>query len=231
MEIELQEKKQTLKNIPLFSELSIDQLRKITSISKLKKYEKNDILFNDGDPYTGFYIILKGIVKIFKTSQDGKDSVLHIVKPLNPFADVPLFEGGNFPANAQAIVESLTIFIPKEDFLKLLSEDKEISFKMLAGFAKRLRSMTSKIEDFSSKDVINRLAKYLLNEIINNKTDNQIEPHIKLTVPKSTIAAYIGTITETLSRTFKKLQKEGIIRVNGKKIFILDKKRLKQLAG
>jgi len=226
----LQEQKDTLRSIPLFSELSVEQLRLITSVSKLLKFKKNDILFNDGDLYTGFYIILKGTIKIFKISHSGKESVLHIIKPLKTFADVPLFEGGNFPASAQALEDSITIFFPKAEFLKILRDDKDISLKMLAGFAKRLRSMVNKIEDFSSKEVVHRLAKYLLKEIKANKTYKLPEPHVKLDVPKSTVASYLGTITETLSRTFKKLQDDKIIRVTGKKIFIIDIKQLNKLA-
>ena len=101
---------------------------------------------------------------------------------------------------------------------------------MLAGFAKRMRSLVNQIEDLSSKEVTNRLAKYLIKEIKTANSEKELEPHIRLLAPKSTIASYIGTITETLSRAFNKLQKEGIIRVKGKIIFVSDYKRLKDLA-
>ncbi len=222
-------KKETLKSIPIFSELDIEQLRKITAVSKILKYKKNEYLFFEGDNYKGFYVLLKGTVKVFKNSIDGKESVLHIVKPLNAFADVPLFEGGNYPATAQTLEESIMIFIPKEGFLSLLKEEPEISLKMSSGFAKRLREMANKIENFSSKDIINRLAEYLLKEIKINKTDKLDEPFLRLSIPKKTIAAYLGTISETLSRTFKKLQDEEIIKIKGKIIFITDYTRLKKL--
>ncbi|NCQ17931.1 MAG: winged helix-turn-helix domain-containing protein, partial [Ignavibacteria bacterium] len=97
-------------------------------------------------------------------------------------------------------------------------------------FAKRLKSLVAQIEDLSSKEVVNRLAKYLVKEIKKGKTENLPEPFIKLTIPKSTIAAYLGTITETLSRAFKKLHDDEIIRVNGEKIFITNLSKLKKLA-
>ena len=220
----------TLREIPLFSELSIEQLRDISTISTIKKFVKHEIIFSEGDFYQGFFILLKGTVKIFKVTPEGKESVVHIVKPFTAFADIPLFEGKNYPVNAQAIEESLALFIPKEGFVDLLKKNHEISLKMLAGFAKRLKSLVAQIEDLSSKEVVNRLAKYLVKEIKKSGTENLPEPFIKLTVPKSTVAAYIGTITETLSRTFNKLQKEGIIRVKGKIIFVSDFKKLKNLA-
>jgi len=222
--------KDTLRNIPLFAELSIQQLRSITSISKLKQFRKNEVLFREDDFYKGFYVLLKGIVKVYKVSSSGKESVVHIVRPLNAFADIPLFEGGNYPVNAEAVEESLALLIPKEKFLDLIRNEPEISLKMLAGFAKRLKSLINQIDDISSKEVPNRLAKYILKELKSSGTDTLPEPFVKLSVPKSTIAGYLGTITETLSRTFKKLQDEDIIRVNGKKIFVKDIKRLKELA-
>ena len=224
------ENKYTLRDIPLFSELSIEQLRQISAFSKLKRFNKNERMFNENDVYQGFYILLKGTVKVFNISLQGKESVVHIVKPLNAFADIPLFEGGNYPVNAEALEESITLFIPKRKFLDLIHTEPEVSLKMLAGFAKRLRSLIVQLEDISSMEVQNRLAKYILKEIKISGTENLPEPFIRLTVPKSTIASYLGTITETLSRAFKKLQNEKIIRVVGKKIFIKDLKKLKSLA-
>lgn len=222
--------KKTLRSLPLFSELSIEQLRKVTVFSSVTKFQKNDFLFHEGDFYTGFFILLKGSVKVYKITPDGRESVVHLIKPLNTFADIPLFEGSNYPANAQSLEESLAIFLSKEGFLKLIRENPEISLKMLAGFAKRLKSLVSQLEDISSKEVSNRLAKYLMKEIKNTGNEKLPEPFVKLTIPKSTIASFLGTITETLSRAFKKLQGEGIIHVNGKKIFVKDMKRLKDLA-
>lgn len=230
MKITELETPKTLREIPLFSELSINQLRKISSFSTLKKFKKGERIFNEGDFYLGFYILLKGTVKVSKFSVEGKESVMHIVKSLNAFADVPLFEGGTYPISAQAIEECLTLFVPKEKFLEMLHNEPDLSLKMLAGFAKRMRSLVNQIEDLSSKEVTNRLAKYLLKEIKAAGAENLPEPFVKLLTPKSTVASYIGTITETLSRTFNKLQKEGIIRVKGKIIFVSDFNKLKDLA-
>ncbi len=188
------------------------------------------MIFLEGDYYKGFYILLKGTVKIFKVSADGKESVVHIARPLTIFADIPLFEGRDYPVNAEALEESLTLFIPKEGFIDLIKANPEISLKMLAGFAKRLKALVTQVEELSTMEVKNRVAKYLLKEVKKNKTDKLPEPFIKLTVPKSTIASYIGTITETLSRSFKILQDEQVIRVVGKKIFISNMKKLRDLA-
>lgn len=226
----LLEEKETLRSIALFSELSIDELRKISSFSKVKNFKKNEIIFKEDDFYLGFYILLKGTVKIFKLSSKGKESVLHIIQPLNAFADIPLFDGGNYPVNAVAVEESIALLIPKDKFLALLKSDSDMSLKMLSGFAKRLKSLINQVENLNSSEVPVRLAKYLLNEVKLSGTEKLPEPFIKLSIPKATLAAFIGTITSTLSRTFKKLQDDKIIRVVGKKIFISDFDRLKKLA-
>lgn len=220
----------TLRDIPLFSELSIEQLRDLSSISKLKRFKKHERIFNENDIYIGFYILLKGTIKVYKISSSGKESVVHIVNPLTVFADIPLFEGTNYPVNAEALKECIAMFIPKSDFLELIQSEPEISLKMLGGFAKRLKALVTQLEDLTTMEVTNRLAKYILKEIKSSGTEKLVEPFIKLSVPKSTIASYLGTITETLSRNFKKLQNDRIIRVVGKKIFIEDIKRLKELA-
>lgn len=230
MAVEQLEQKETLRKFPLFSELSVEELRIIASITKIKLLKKNELVFMEGQEYKGFYIVLKGTVKVFKTSESGKETVLHIVKPLNAFADVPLFEGGCYPVNAQTETETMLMFVPRREFIEVLENNISMCLKMLSGFAKKMRSLTRKIEDLSLKEVINRLAAYLVLEVENSTRRNLPEPFVKLTISKGTLAAYLGTITETLSRTFHRLEEENIIRVDAKKIFILDYQRLQELA-
>lgn len=222
--------KETLRRLPLFSELSIEDLRKVTSFSRVKKIQKNDFLFHQGDFYTGFYILLKGTIKVYKVSSDGKEAVVHIIKPLNLFADIPLFEGKDYPVNSQALEDSMLLYVPKDGFLNLMKNNPDIALRMLGGFAKRLKELIEQIEVIASKDVTSRLAKYLSTEIKNSGNEKLPEPFVKLKIPKATIAAFLGTITETLSRSLKKLQNEKIIRVHGKIIFVIDYKKLKELA-
>jgi CRP/FNR family transcriptional regulator, dissimilatory nitrate respiration regulator len=223
--------KETLKDIPLFSKLEIKDLRKISEFSSIKKYDKNEMIFSEGDKYRGFYVVMKGKVKVFKLSPAGKESVINIVLSLELFAEVPLFEGyPYYPVNAQTLEESVLFFIPGKDFIDFTSNNPHISLKIISGFAKKLHALTRRIESFMLSDVPNRLAKYILEEY--NKSHKIIlaKPFILLTISKSTLAGYLGTITETLSRTFKKLQDENIIEVKGKKIFIIDINRLRDLS-
>jgi CRP-like cAMP-binding protein len=222
---------ETLRSLPLFSELSIEQMRRIFAISKAIKINKNNYVFREGDNYKGFYILLKGSVKIFRISAEGKEAVIHLLKRFDSFADVPMFEGGGvYPVNAQAIADSILILIPKTEFLNLLSSSPAVCLKMLAGFSKRMRGLTRQVAALTTTEVPERFAEYLIGEIKRSGTEKLPEPFIKLNVSKKDIASYIGTISATLSRTIRKMQTEKIIRVSGKTIFVLDLPGLKKMA-
>ena len=110
---------EALRNFPTFSELTRNQLEQIISICKVHTYKKNETIFYDGDNYKGFYILLNGSIKIYKLSYDGKELILHLIKPSESFADVPLFEGGGYPVNAQAIADSVLVFVHKKSSFNL----------------------------------------------------------------------------------------------------------------
>lgn len=220
----------TINEIPIFSELSVEDLRRITSISRLMNYKKNEYVFHEGEEFKGIFLVIKGLVKIFKISPQGKEYILHLLQKPQLFGDVPLFTGGDCPASVQVLEDSTLLFIPKNEFLPLLESNPKLSFKIMAGFAKRLKSISVKAEALSLKEVVNRLADYLIKEIEKNGSKNLPEPFVKLALSNPTLAAYLGTITETISRAFKKLKENGIIRTHGKTVFITDYNGLKKLS-
>lgn len=219
----------TIRQIPLFSELSTDELRKFTQISQLKKFSKKDPIFFEGTPYLGFYILLKGAVRIFKLTPDGRDITIQIVEPFNLVGEIPLFDGKTYDSSCEAIEDSTLLFIPKEKFLQLFVKNPKISLKILQGFAKRLRELTQQIEKLTSKDVPQRLATYLIEEYEKQCLDKE-KNEIILNISRSMLASYLGTVIETLSRALRKLQDDGLIVVKGKKIVILNLEKLKTLA-
>jgi CRP/FNR family transcriptional regulator len=219
----------TIKQIPLFSELTTDELRKFTQISQLKKFSKKEIIFSEGAPYLGFYILLKGAVRIFKLTSDGRDITLQIVEPFNLVAEIPLFEGKTYDSSCEAIDDSILLFIPKEKFLQFFVKNPKISLKILQGFAKRLKELTQQIETLTSKDVPQRLATYLIEEY-EKQCCNREKNEIVLNISRTTLASYLGTVIETLSRALRKLQDDGLIEVKGRKVIIRNLEKLKNLA-
>lgn len=235
----------TLKKVHIFSGLDDTELAAVNEIIRVKKFNKGDMVFFDTEPYLGFYIVKTGLVKIYKISKDGKEHILHLVSSGNTFAEVPLFENlgeikeddFRYPANAMALEDGTeTILVPAHKFKLLLENNRTICLKMLSGFAKRLRHLNRHIEELTLMDVTKRVANFILSEYINKrktKKDAKEEtlPYITLHISKNDMAAYLGTIIETLSRTFKKLHDDNIIEVDGKKIYIKDLEKLRQLAA
>ena len=215
--------KSVLKKVYFFSGLSDDELRQLEGISRLKKFNKGDIIFFDTEPFLGFYFVVNGLVKIYKISKDGKEHILHIVSPFNTFAEVPLFENYGmmpdsdcrYPANSMAIEEDTeVVLIQGRPFMNLIENNSKLCLKIISGFAKRLRHLNHHIEELTLKDVTKRVASFILADYINAGKKSAGTPrHINLNISKNDLAAYLGTIQETLSRTFRRLEDENIIAV------------------
>ena len=216
-----------LSNIKLWRGLPAEQIEQLARIAIAQTYSKGEIIFQAGDEGSGFFIIVSGRVKVYKTSPEGKEQILHLFVAGDHFAEVPAFDGQNFPASAMALETSELLFFPRTSFLNLLQEQPSLAIKILGVFARHLRIMAQLVEDLSLKEVPGRVATYLLYlSDRNNKSDT-----VELDMTKSQLAALLGTIPETLSRVFAKLSADQLIAIDGSKINLLDRKRLIGLAG
>ena len=208
----------------LFSGLPAEQLREIAAIGLTRKYGKGVSIFFEGDPGVGFYMVAAGRVKIFKMSPAGKEQILHLLGPGEPFGEVPVFHGNPFPANAETLTEVQLLFFPRVEFVQLISAHPSLALNMLAVLALRLRQFVTQVENLSLKEVPGRLAAYLL--YLTEEQQNQ--ERVVLDVPKGQLANLLGTGSETLSRIFAKMTEEGLIRVEGKTIYLVDREGLKE---
>ena len=218
---------QTLSTTPLFQGLTAEQLDEIGAIAVDRKYGRGESIFMEGDKADGFYIVSDGQVKIFKTSLEGKEQILHIYGPGNPFGEVPVFSGSRFPANALALVASRILFLPRSAFVDLIASHPSLSMNMLAELSFRLRQFTVQIENLSLKEVPSRLASYL----VVLAEEQEASDRVLLTISKGQLASLLGTIPETLSRILAKMAGQDMIRVEGKEIVFLDPDGLKDLAA
>jgi len=211
----------------LFEGLPDTQLRKIEGIAQDLRFQKDEIIFSDGDEGNGFYLVATGLIKIFKVSPDGKEQILHIFGPGEPFGEVPVFTGRHFPASAEAIAESRILFFPRTAFVNLIAANPSLALNMLGVLAMRLRQFTVQIENLSLKEVPGRLAAYLLYLADEQSRDDRV----RLSISKAHLASLLGTIPETLSRIFSKMTGQGLIDVKGRQIRLLDRKGLTALAS
>jgi CRP/FNR family transcriptional regulator len=220
----MEKKDELLATSLLFSGLPAEQLREIAKIGVSKRYGKGAAVFFEGDPGIGFYMVASGKVKIFKMSLDGKEQILHIFGPGEPFGEVPVFHGNPFPANAETLTEADILFFPRTEFINLLSVHPSLALNMLAVLALRLRRFATQIENLSLKEVPGRLASYLCYLV----EEQQRQDKVVLDIPKGQLASLLGTSSETLSRIFAKMSEEHLIRVEGKTIYLLDMEGLKE---
>ncbi|MCB2231011.1 Crp/Fnr family transcriptional regulator [bacterium] len=214
-----------LKSGPLFSELDVDEIAALSSIVSYKSISRGGVLFLEGDPATGFFVLLSGSVRIYKASPDGKEYTLHRIRPGQMFAEAAIFRGRGFPANCMALEDSEVAFFPKVGFVDLLANSPQIALKIIGSLSNWLREFTRKLEELSLKEVPARVAFYLLRRL-----DAANSETFQLDTSKTELAAQLGTIIETLSRTFRKLRDAGIISMNGREITVLDRERLEAVA-
>jgi CRP/FNR family transcriptional regulator, dissimilatory nitrate respiration regulator len=213
--------------IPIFNGLPDDQIAAIKQIAVKIKVNKGEILFSEGDEGKGFFVIAEGRLKVFKVSPEGKEQILHILGPGQPFGEVSVFAGQRFPANAQALENSRVFFLPRAAIVNLIAANPSLALNMLAVMSKKLRQFAVQIENLSLKEMPARLASYL----IYLAEEHGVDDVITLKISKGQLASILGTIPETLSRIFAKLSGQNLIRVEGKKIIVLDRAGLEDLAA
>jgi CRP/FNR family transcriptional regulator, dissimilatory nitrate respiration regulator len=216
-----------LAEIPLFKGLPRDQIEKLARIAIDKKYRKAQTLFLEGSKATGFYTITSGRIKVFKVSLEGKEQILHIFGKGEFFGEVPMFAGGNYPAHAETLEASRVLFFPRDSFIELLTKEPSLALNMLGILSQRLRRFTHLIEDLSLREVPGRLAAYFL-YLSNRKKDSD---SFELDITKAQLASFLGTIPETLSRILSRMSQQQLIKVEGRKIRLLDHTALESLAA
>ena len=184
---------QALRNVPLFADLTDRELEMLADHALSREYQPGEMIFSEGDSCEGLYIVQAGSVKIFNTSAGGREQVLHIEKAGNSMAELPVFDGGNYPASTAAIDKCTLLFISKKDFRALCLERPEVSLKVLKVVSSRLRHLVGVIEELSFTTVRHRLASWLMQQANSKgqKTSNGIE--LTLNVNNQELGFQIGS--------------------------------------
>jgi CRP/FNR family transcriptional regulator len=191
-----------------------------------RHFRRGEVIFLEGNTSSGFYMVVEGQVKLFKMALDGREQILYVLGPGEPFGIVPVFHGQHFPASAISLGASTTFFFPKQEFVALITAHPELALAVIAALARRLRRFADKIESLSLKEVPARLASHLLYLArIQERTDQ-----VTLDIPKKQLANLLGTSAETLSRIFAEMSAAGLIQVKGRKIELLNPEELKNKA-
>ncbi|HAJ27926.1 MAG TPA: transcriptional regulator [Syntrophus sp. (in: bacteria)] len=205
--------------IPFFEGLSAQQQRDMFAVGISKTAERGQKIFFDGDRATGFYIVLSGKVKIYKLAPEGKEQILHVFGPGEPFGEVPTFANDVFPVHAQAVEKTNLLFFPRESFLGQIRQDPDLAMGMLATLSRRLLHMTKLVESLSLQNVSTRLAAYLVQL---SEAQKQAAT-VRLDINKGQLASLLGTVPETLSRALNRLTNQNLIKVQGRQITIINR--------
>ncbi len=220
-----------VKSSLLFSGLEEAYLAEVAAIAQSRTLVKGETLFAEGEVADGFYLLTSGGIKLCKISSDGKEKVLHFVHPGETFAEAAFFGDGRYPAEARALENAEVIIFPREAFLGLLERNPRFSLNLIISLSQLLRRFARQIEELSFAEVPARIAGYLIDLCERKSTTFQGKTYLDLEMKKGEMASRLGTASETLSRSFRKMKEEGILEVDGSRVVILDMVRLKALAG
>jgi len=218
--------KHVLGRVPLFSGLTESEMEFIASRVVPRRYNGGQIVFNEGEPCSGLYVVASGHVRIFKTSASGREQVLGVDGPGSSVAELPVFDGGNYPASVAAVDETVLLFVSKQDFQELCLAHPQVALKVLRVVGARLRRLVGIIEELSFTTVRHRLAALLLR--LAQHEGERAGDSLTFMLPDNNqeIASQIGTVRELVSRNLSRLQSEGIIEIDDRRVTIRDLKRI-----
>ena len=214
-----------LRNCRLFSDLDQQDLAALQQIAVRKEHRKGEIIFSEGEPSRGFFLVVTGAVKIYRVGPDGRERVIHVVEAGDAFAEAAMFME-TYPATAEALMTTTTVVaIEKNGFKQLIARDPRLSFKIIGTLVHWLRQMRDALTDLTLKEVPARFASYVLS------LPADLSKPIKVAISKTTLAQMLGTTKETFSRVLNRLVKHRVLSFRGHQIRILNKPRLQKIAS
>jgi CRP/FNR family transcriptional regulator len=221
---------QTLRKVPVFSGLEDHELQFLAQRAVPRHYTAGEMIFNEGDACSGLYVVESGNVRIFKSSASGREQVLAIEGAGSSIAELPVFDGGNYPASTSAVSDSVLLFVSKSDFQALCVEHPGVALKVLRVVGARLRRLVGIIEELSFTTVHQRLSAFLCRLAAGGK---RTTAGVEVTLPASNqeLAAQIGTVRELVSRNLSRLQAQGLIQMDGRQVVIPNLQALEAEAG
>ena len=219
-----------LKKPLLFSGLKDADLSALAAITVRRVFKKGETLFSEGEEATGFYLLLSGSIKLCRMSADGREKVLHFVNPRETFAEAAFFGDGKYPAEARGMESGEVLYLPRQGFMDLMSHNPNFALNLVVSLSLMLRQFVRQIEELSFADVTSRLASFLVRRAAESSTSFGGITYIDLGIRKGELASRLGTASETISRTFKKLKDEGIIEVQGSRVVVHQMNKLEKLS-
>jgi len=211
-----------LKQAGIFAALTESESSSLSAAVRRRTYAPNQLLFSEGEPCEGLFVVASGRVRVFKLSPMGREHVLTVEGPGSSIAELPVFDGGGYPASAAAAEESEVLFLSRQQFRSFCIEHPEVLLKVLQVVGGRLRRLVGIIEELSFTTVRQRLIAYLVKKAKMEGQPGQRGTAFMMDGNHQQIAAEIGTVRELVSRNLARLQALGLIEINGREVTVTD---------
>lgn len=210
-----------LSRCPLFDRLPAEHLQALANLCRLMQRAANQPIIREGEPVEGFFVVTQGMVRVYKIAPDGRERILHIVRPPHAFAEAALFTAGGYPAFASAMEDSRLILVPREPFLRMLREQPDATLGVFESLSMWMHRLLDQLETETFLNARAKLASYLLREW-RRQTVSGGGKQIHLAQPKKDVASQLGMAPETYSRAQADLESASLIRVHGRSIELVD---------
>jgi CRP/FNR family transcriptional regulator len=218
----------TLRTVPLFNGLPEEQLEAIAETASFKRYKSGEHVALESDHVRAFFLVISGRVKIYKSSAEGKEQTMYIFGSGEPFCLRTAFADEPFPANAQALEDSLVLAVPSAQMEKLARTQPTLMFNMVTVLSRRLKESMQLVESLALKEIPERLAAFILHTL--DLSGRGEAKDLTLDITQRELAKILGATPETLSRVLKRLAEDEIISIKGRTILIHDRQALEELA-
>lgn len=213
IETNVKQKIKVLQGNEYFDDLPENMLKEIAEHMHLREYQRGYVLFWEGDPCDGLYIVEQGSAKIFRLSPQGRQYIIRILQEGDTFAEVPAFDEGTNPANVEALETCRVWVINSQKLHELVMAHPAFAQKVLVNFGKMLRGMVRMVSEMAFYQVTHRLAR-LIAELPQEKS----APHWT----QEQLAARLGTVREVVARSLKEMERSGAIKMEDRRIHVAD---------
>jgi CRP-like cAMP-binding protein len=212
--------------IPYLASLPTRERTGLARRCRVRTFTRGAIVFSEGESATGVWVVLTGRVRLVRSSPRGREQVLHAESAGATLAEVPVFDGGGYVATAVADDDARLLFVPGVDLLALCRRRPDVAFGVIGVLARRLRGFAALIEDLALRDVTARLSRFIVTQA--RRAGGDV---VDLPGTRDEVAARLGTVRELVSRSLAQLRRAGVVSVQGRRIRIIDERRLEAWAA
>ena len=219
------EPRQFLKRLPLFADLSAEQLDTVAAATSELHATRGQVIFKRGDPCNGFHMVIYGNVKLCFVSSQGDEKVVELIGPNQSFGEALMFMDRPYIVQAEALADCMLLHVQKQVIYDEIERSPAFSRRMLSGMSRRLHGLISDVESYSLRSGSQRIVGYLL------KDDPVQGEEMTLSVSKKMIASRLNLSPEYFSRVLHDMADHGLLSINGRSVTILDTERLRAYEG